>query len=453
MFGKCINSNLNNPNKLEWTFESSNMNNYTNLTIVFTYLDNSEDSVNLTVQNGSGSIDLSSFTIGESTFGINRTIARVTITDFVFYNYWWSNNSSDSDIYIHTFSNSYPYEPVLSNKEFYFEPVNINMMFDGDNGTISSPFLIKNEWQLNNIRYCDSEYRDDTGVIHYLQSFFAILNNIELEQPWSPIDVPLKSGKIFGYNNQSVIIKGLRIVEDKSNKNIGFIRTVYGGTIEYLTFDEVSIVVNNSSNLHNIGIGTIVGNAIGGGIINCNITSGTIKVGDLADSNSLTGAKYTFTGGICGIGMSIVNCNCIIDITSFGDIGGIVGYILGGNINNCYHSGYVKLIHNNVYLSLDQDNKCVGGIIGRAIDVTLYSVTVNTRIIYYSNSMNNDNNLSPRMGGIAGYIFNSTIEYADFNGMSFSLNNLSEKKNLFGITIYNQKKYTGNAYGLVEQQS
>ena len=58
----------------------------------------------------------------------------------------------DGDDYHHTFTNSYPSGPNLEEKEFYLEPITVNMMFNGGNGTSYNPYLIVNEWQLNNIR-------------------------------------------------------------------------------------------------------------------------------------------------------------------------------------------------------------------------------------------------------------------------------------------------------------
>lgn len=330
----------------------------------------------------------------------------------------------------------------------YTYTIDLNTMFAGGTGSIVKPLQISNERHLNNIRYCSIEYREDNNIIPYLQSNFEILNDIYLVNDWTPINVAMKSGGIYGANGKIKKIYNLRISETKSDLDIGFIRNIYGGNIENLKFENVEINVSNSKNTTLIGIGAIAGSSL---VLfqNCSVT-GNIQVGELNDALSTNGARYTYTGGICGSGGNYLNCISSIHIESFGNIGGIVGYTMG-NISDCTNEGNLTLYHDNVNISDDDENLSVGGIVGIKISGTIKNCYSKGKIKYESKGQTNSKILAPRMGTIVGTLVNGSIINCNGNG-TIDTGNL--KKVTYG-SIFNRKyhyqtKYVGGEYGKIE---
>lgn len=437
-------------NKISWEFISSNSLNKANVILKFTFGDNTYKLCEYTIVGIKGKFDLPPFDEILTSYGKYKAIATVEIVEVEFLHNW------NGEIYPTTFTNSYPSAPILSEYQFTFAPVSINLMFNSGSGTSSDPFIIVNEWQLNNIRLCDSEYRENGESFRYIQSYFAIKYDINMENEWQPIDTPIKGGKIYGYENQRKTIYNLEISESKGNLNIGFVRCLYGGSIEYLNFYEAKINVANSSNKTLVSIGIIVGSASGGSIRNCSALTGSeVNVGTINDSKTITGAKFTYTGGICGYGSTIYNCTNGATISSYGDVGGIVGYSIGATITSSTNSGNVVLMHNNVDLSSDDENKAAGGIIGIAYGVTFIDVENKGTIEYQSKEKCTDKNLAPRMGSIAGEVLNSSMDGDEITSKGvaynkFTIDNLQTKNGFLGIGKYDQTKYTGYQYGIVE---
>lgn len=442
-------------NQLEWQFDSSNINNYAIVTLELTFTNNVKHTFDIIVGKGKnvGYVDVPSINLINLPYGSQKAVATAKIIKIVFTHHWQSKNSSDYDEYQHTFTNSYPDEPIIAEKQFKSNPITINMLFNGGTGTISNPYLIINEWQLNNIRYCDSEYREEDQSHNYLRKYFAIVNDIILKNDWEPIDPPMKEGKIYGYGNSQITISNLIISEVKTTKNIGFIRDLYGGTIENLNFTGAQITVKNSREVKEIGIGVVAGGVTAGTISNCTVNNASsIMVGGLSDNTSLIGAKYTNTGGICGIGHNIYDCTNEADIESYGNIGGIAGNIYSGTVSNCTNKASLTLMHNNISLLNDNENKSVGGIIGVAYMVSFKGLDKNYinsgAIIYKSNGKLADPFLSPRMGWIAGTVYRCTDagnligdRGKDNSQTTFNTNYLIDDA---------QKQYTGCKYGLIK---
>ena len=447
--------NTNTPNQLKWYFTSSNERNTADVKVQLKFLDNSTKIINFSVDSSEGFASLPALDEIITTYGKQKAIAEAKIIQVVFH-HDWGVEGDDGDDYHHTFTNSYPNEPNLEEKEFYLEPITVNMMFNGGNGTSYNPYLIVNEWQLNNIRLCDSEYREGAESYKYIQSYFAIVNDITLTEEWRPIDTPIRSGKIYGYENNKKTIYNLEISESKAKLDIGFVRCLYGGSIEYLNFKNAKVNVSNSTDNEIVSIGIIAGTASGGSIRNCSIESdSSVKVGNINDSTDKKGAKYTFTGGICGLGNTIYSCTNAASVSSYGDVGGIAGYVLAGIISNCTNSGKIELLHNNVDLSNDDENKAIGGILGVAYGVDFVSVSNTGSINYVSKEKCTDKELAPRMGNLAGDVLNSTLNGVDITSVGSSSSNvqtgnLQTKNGFLGIGKYDQKKYAGHEYGIVE---
>ena len=329
----------------------------------------------------------------------------------------------------------------------YTYTIDLNTMFAGGTGSSAKPLQISNERHLNNIRYCGIGYREDNNVIPYLQSYFEILNDIYLVNDWTPINVAMRSGGIYGTNGQIKKIYNLRISETKSDLDIGFIRNIYGGKIENLKFENVEINVSNSTNTTPIGIGAIAGSS---SVLfqNCSVT-GNIQVGKENDNLSTNGARYTYTGGICGSGGRYLNCESVINIESFGNIGGIVGYTMG-NISDCINKGKLTLYHDNVKLSSDSQNLSVGGIVGIKISGTIKNCRNYGEIIYKSNGRSKDKYLSPRMGYICGTFENAS----ETNNESKTQNKMNKDDNLYKYSYplfksNDQKKYIEKDFGRI----
>ena len=112
-------------------------------------------------------------------------------------------------------------------------------------------------------------------------------------------------------------------------------------------------------------------------------------------------------------------------------------------------------MHNNVDLSNDDENKAVGGILGVAYGVNFVGVSNTGSINYVSKEKCTDKELAPRMGNIAGDVLNSTLNGVDITSVGSSSSNvetgnLQTKNGLLGIGKYDQKKYAGHEYGIVE---
>ncbi len=352
----------------------------------------------------------------------------------------------------YTLSNSYPYESRFEDRQFYFEPItNINLMFSGGKGTSWDPFQITNEHQLNNIRYCTTKYREGDNEYDYIQQHFVIMNNIELHERWRPIDNLMMGGSIKGYNNHQMTIGNMKITESKTSIDVGFIRNISHSTIAYLKFIAIDIQIDNTSNNDLICIGAIVGSSQNSFIENC-YADGEIIVG--TKSSSSGGAKYTHTGGICGMASSVTNCESHVNIESYGNIGGVVGYCWQ-KITNCTYSGNITLHHDNKELKKDSENRSVGGIVGILIGGTIKQCEVyNTKFIYKSSKQYKDKILAPRIGFIIGRFEYSNLEDENDNKNS-NITIDSNKLCIFkaggflgiGQKEYNQKRYTNKKIG------
>lgn len=366
------------------------------------------------------------------------------ITDFL------PLNLGKTTIHIVSFTlNGYHYE---NGENIFITDYVIDNLFDSGEGNINNPYKITCERHLNNIRYAGSLYIDESGEHTYLQKNFIISSNISLVNNWEPINITMKSGSIVGIE-EGIIISGLKIEEIKGNQNIGFIRNVHGGTISNICFSNVDIKVINSIENTLISVGVVAGSATGATIENCTILSGNISIGTADDSIDLIGARYTFTGGICGMGQYVYDCNNNCSIFSHGDIGGICCYILGGIIDNCNNHGNLILFHNNQLLLSDTENKSLGGIIGIAYGVEILNCENEGDLRYESKGYVNDVNLAPRIGWLAGRIRNSSTEEGIIvnRGVAYAKIYTTNLQSVsYGCAVHNQDQYTKLNIGKID---
>lgn len=239
---------------------------------------------------------------------------------------------------------NYPF-PVVGTSEYTTRHHHENSLhtngFEGA-GTIYNPFIIKNEEDLNNIRYS-------------LTSAFKLANNITLTKSFVPI------------GDENNTFKG---IFDGNGKRISNIN------IEDINRDYVGLFAFNSGIIHNVSLD-----------VNIN-TPNASRVGGLAGFNNgqirevyvqgqITGLNTV--GGITGANElgSIKNSFNLAEIRGVTDIGGISGYN-SGTIENVY-SKTIPVLTNGVVgnvggiVGFNEDSKG-SGIIKNGYHITPYQI-------------------------------------------------------------------------------
>lgn len=331
-----------------------------------------------------------------------------------------------------------------------------NTMFAGGNG-YSQPFEITNERHLNNIRYATREYREDGSSFYYVQDSFVVKNSISLYKysEWKPLPT-FKGGKISG-ESAATLIANMALGENKSNNNVGFIRALYNGKISNLHFINARVSVSSLDSTIMTGNGIIVGTVGNSSIVNCKVSSSKIEIGSSVqymDSTKVRGAYYSYTGGICGtvIESTISDCESDVSVSSYGYTGGIAGGSFSSSIRNCIVRNKLYLKHITSYtINSDNDNRCLGGIVGLASSGSVTYCTSYAELYYSSNAQCKDKKLKPRIGLIIGlnqYGVNLSNNTSDVE-KEIDAGNLQSWWEWF--TTYNQKEYVKNAaYGKIE---
>lgn len=208
---------------------------------------------------------------------------------------------------------------------------------------------------------------------------------------------------------------------------------VSGGSISNLVLKNVSI----DSFVGYYSVGAVVDDLTDGGkVVNCSV-DGTVSV-DITDDYN------TRIGGIVGYinGGFIENCVNNADITGYEDIGGIVGYINSGEVVNCVNRGTITSGRNcsggivgNVWPDEGSNPKIyncynegdvkgidyVGGIAGQA-------VAQSSEIVLHSNYNKGSISGSNSIGGIVG------IATSMNSGDSVKLNNGYNAGNVTGVS-------------------
>ena len=300
-------------------------------------------------------------------------------------------------------------------------------------GTESDPYLILNPVQLNQLR----NFLNQRDVYFKLMADIDLAEFLEDENPsqgWQPIGT--KSAPFRGIlDGNGKTISNLWI-KRSNNDCVGLFGYMKIATIKNLTLSDVSINGNN-----NVGGFSGFGEACN--ISNCNL-SGSIQGGssvggyfgvvdycslqDNFSSADVVG-KGDYVGGFVGKAYDdyrkeIVNCrvnNNVIKGNNY--VGGLLGYMMEGNISSCYAytnicgfdctGGLIGFGIQNVYIShcgfagSIRGNDCVGGIMGKGDS--------NNRPISVSNSFSIGDIISSGsyVGGITGrcdsYFYQSRI--------------------------------------------
>ncbi len=180
--------------------------------------------------------------------------------------------------------------------------------FSGGGGTQSSPYIVEDEKDLNNVR-------SNLGA-YYTQTKDIIMTSYQTGSGFAPIT----SFKGY-YDGAGYDIKDLYI--NRSQSNVGLFGEQTGGTIKRVRLVNVNIVANGSM------VGALVGKS-DGDVEDCAVISGTVKN---------EGSSAGHTGGLVGYqnAGSIFRSYSHADVMSSGNnCGGFVGS--GSSIYTCYYN-------------------------------------------------------------------------------------------------------------------
>ena len=233
--------------------------------------------------------------------------------------------------------------------------LNASAYFGGGSGTVSDPYIIKNETQLNNIRNFLSY--DGATQAYRIKASFKLASTIILTDTWTPIP-----GYFDGtFDGVNYTIDYLNIeVNPSSGQYFGLFEYIANGTVKDLFLDKVTIKYSSEANTANeICVGSVAGmNA--GTITNCFIEEGSL---------STMGAYNGYTAGIAGKNIGVISyCTNYATVTGCGYTGGIAG-INGGSglITSCKNYGTIEFSRKVV-------DSYTGGIVGKNVsDATVES--------------------------------------------------------------------------------
>lgn len=244
----------------------------------------------------------------------------------------------------------------------------VDIKYAGGSGTKEDPYLISNPLELDNVR-------------NNLSSYFKLINDIDLTfdtqnengrffndgKGWNPI------GEDFNDFTGNLDGNGFKIIGLKVNRPadnyIGLFGETRSATIKNIIID--NFVINGNSY-----VGSLVGNAIGSNIefiasINGNIRGNGVNTGGIVGANQFGSINNSYNtsnivvnsniafgagGGIAGLNYfgkieDTFNLGKIVNQKNSTNIGGLVGYHFGGNINNAYNTGttnFVKITNGNI---------------------------------------------------------------------------------------------------------
>jgi len=180
--------------------------------------------------------------------------------------------------------------------------------------------------------------------------------------------------------------------EINNSNYVGIFGNIKNATIKNLTVIHSSIYIS----VNTYGVGGLVGYASDSVIENCYIS---------IDVNRNVTSSFMFPkslGGICASATNTRISNCFVSGNMYSyntwtnmRQGGLVGYMVGGLIENCYATGFVELNNGDGYGS------SVGGLVGCLQDGEIKNsfATGNVRA----------DNSAVRAGGLVGHLLNGTI--------------------------------------------
>ncbi len=325
-------------------------------------------------------------------------------------------------------------------------------------GTADKPYLINN---LDELKW----FRDDVNSGNdYDGLCIELTNEIDLSSvaDWTPIGNGSRDGKTYtgnafkgNFNGNGNTITGLTIISTDSSAAVGLFGVVYGGTVQNLVFENVSI--NTASKNAGSAIGLMVGGATAD---NITVKSGSVTAADgvggvvgritvsgtISNCSNAASVEATSTGGAGGIVgkayytetdklMTISNCTNTATVKSGYAAGGIVA-LSAADVKNCSNSGAVTAATE------------AGGIIGEQVNRGVVSGNTNTADIVGKGTA---------AGGIIGWVRyqTSTTDYelselvqviGNKNSGSVSKGEGAGALGYGGIvgTVYNQALVSGN---------
>ncbi|TVR70958.1 MAG: hypothetical protein EA408_09840, partial [Marinilabiliales bacterium] len=264
--------------------------------------------------------------------------------------------------------------------------------FGGGLGTESEPYLVQNDYHLNNVR-------------NYLDAWFRQVADIDLsgspyndgeEEGWLPIG-STESPFTGSYDGDGYTISNLFI--DRNEEDIGFFGIIENGVINNMAIVDAEVINDdnntgiiagfsyNSSILNSYATGRLSGGNYIGGLVGTNASDAIIS-SSYAIVDILSGGNNI--GGLAGHNQAEIQSSfayVFIDIEG-DNIGGLAGYN-SGDIFNSYSAGEVNGLSN------------IGGLVGH--NAWLVENSYSTCIIGASGS---------DVGGLIGYNSGGSINYS-----------------------------------------
>lgn len=210
--------------------------------------------------------------------------------------------------------------------------VNVNNGLEGE-GTALSPYLIRNEDELNRVRH--------DPRAHYLLVNSFTVTKYQQGDGWDPIGTN-KNPFIGTFNGNSKTISNLYINRLGQN-DVGLFGYIQGGYISNLTLNNVNV----KGNMH---VGGLVGN-ISGGRIERSRTTGSV-MGVSHSIGGLIGSTGSTTLVSNSSSSSVVESTSTPQTNMSSYVGGLIGYHRG-TVSKSYATGSAK-----------GNNRSVGGLVG-----------------------------------------------------------------------------------------
>lgn len=157
---------------------------------------------------------------------------------------------------------------------------------------------------------------------------YELANNITLTEPWTPIKTKFK-GRFDG-NENTISNMNVHVTKnDLPNQHFGFFGSIYYGTVENLKFENCNITTDDLSNSDHTYFGILAGGSYEGNIRNvtiskCNITCKVSK----SVVGAVSGSDHSSSFYECTVS------DGIYESSGFA-LGGMVGWINGGLLNQC----------------------------------------------------------------------------------------------------------------------
>lgn len=405
-------------NKIKWTFTSTSTKYNIAFILELCYNDNKVLTVNVS-GTGSGYVDIPINNYPDSNFAVAKTrIKNLTFTQY------WSSQGSTEQYSVRFYNDYYANTSGLGEHPFILEPFELNMLFAGGDGTATRPFEIKNGLQLQNMKYMAVAGNGDYESERWIMGNYVLKNNITTTLE----SLPALRGSLIGADGIKEII-----ITTLTGNDIyaGLFKKIILGRVENIKV----IIENDASNSRYKG--SISGYMVDGTVSDC------VAFGNFTNysKNVLSSA----VGGIVGEMISgvIVGCESRVNISTYGDAGGIVGVQYQGNIIDCTYSGAIRLNYSLKSITSVEDNVAVGGIVGRMYYGRIRNNSVTCTIEYVGEKCN-EKELKPCIGNFVGrnmsgggYIEGSTENI----NSTINTATLGESKGFLGIGKYNQLEY------------